>query len=107
MLDPTVRYRKVYSDNTQDGTEMEPRVSSRVITACRWIEGPFLADGTVMHYVRSSAGHTIRLPSLSWTWLKASMPVSEQFLSALRLTHPVILTNRQSVPFPLTENIYR
>jgi hypothetical protein len=36
VLDPTVRYRNVFSNNTQDGTRLKLRVSSPVITACRW-----------------------------------------------------------------------
>jgi len=40
VLDPTVRYRNVFSNITRDGTELGLRVSSHVITACRWNEGP-------------------------------------------------------------------
>ena len=58
-LDRTVRYREVFSNNTHDGTELQIRVSSHVITACSWTEGPdrtgpFLADGTLMRYVTAS-----------------------------------------------------
>ena len=81
VLGPTVRYRNVFSNNTHEGTEMGLRVSSHVITACRWTEGPFLADGTVMHNVGASPGHTIRFPSLGWSWPMGSMTLAEGMLS--------------------------
>jgi hypothetical protein len=43
--------------------EQRPRLSTRMITACRWTEEPFIADGAVKHYVKTSPRHTIRLSS--------------------------------------------
>jgi hypothetical protein len=54
------------------------RVSSHVITACSWTEGPFLADGTVRLYGGASLGHTIRLPSVSWTWIMGNLKVTKR-----------------------------
>jgi hypothetical protein len=64
-LDPTVRSRNVFSSNIHESTELGLRASSHVITACRWAEGPFLADGTAMHYVRKRPRYTMRFWSLS------------------------------------------
>jgi hypothetical protein len=104
VLDLTVRYTNDFSNNTHDGTKLGLRVSSHVITACRWTEGPFLADGTAMRYVTASPRYTIRFPSLRRPWPMKKLTVTERFSFSFLFTDRVIIIVCPSVPFPWADN---